>query len=173
MRWRYYFFVQDIDSVHIILDVFNTFSKYSGFNLNLSKCELCGIGALKGVVTALREVKNVNLTKESIRILGVHFSYHKKLSQEKKFVSVLKQILNVLKVWKMRNLTLIGNINIFNTLAISKFVYISYMSCVPTLVINQLCEIPRDVIWDGKNTKIKHYRLMLTIAKVVCWMLIL
>ena len=55
------FFVQDIDSVISIFTIFGNFSIYSGFKLNKSKCEVCGIGALKGVPTALCNVKNVSL----------------------------------------------------------------------------------------------------------------
>ena len=60
----------------------------------------------------------------------------------------------------MRKLTLIGKINIFKTLAISKIVYISYMSSVPEDVLSQLRHIHHDFIWDGKKAKIKHSTLI-------------
>ena len=78
------FFVQDIESVNNIFELFHQFSSFSGFKLNHSKCELCGIGALKGVKTALCNVKNVNLEKESIKILGIYYTYNKKVHIEKK-----------------------------------------------------------------------------------------
>ena len=37
-----------IESVNKNVEVFHQFSSFSGFKLNQSKCELCGIGALKG-----------------------------------------------------------------------------------------------------------------------------
>ena len=111
------------------------FSLFSGLKLNVAKCELCGIGLLKGVETALCEVKNVNLETESIKILGVHFTYNKTLFTDKNFISVVDKIENVLKMWRLRNLTLLGKITIFKTLAISKIIYISYMSTVPTKIV--------------------------------------
>ena len=47
----------------------------SGLHPNFSKCEIAGIGSLK---VALCGMKSLDLTKESIKILGVHTSYNKK-----------------------------------------------------------------------------------------------
>lgn len=76
------FFVEDIESVQMLFEIFDYFSSFSGFKLNFSKCELCGFGALKGVETALCNVKNVNIEKDSIKILGVHFTYNKKIHRK-------------------------------------------------------------------------------------------
>ena len=73
------FFVQDLASITLILHIFDVFSIFSGFKLNISKCEVCGIGVLKGVNTALCNVKNVNLNTSFIKILGFHFSYNKEI----------------------------------------------------------------------------------------------
>ena len=51
------FFVQDINSIKLIFVIFDYFSVYSGFKLNLAKSELCGIGTLKGDPTALCNIK--------------------------------------------------------------------------------------------------------------------
>ena len=154
------FFVQDLDSISRIFDVFGKFSAFSGFKLNFSKCELCGIGVLKGVKTTLCNVKNIDLTKTSIRILGVHYSYDKSIREKRNFISVIEKIEKVLKVWKMRKLTLNGKITIFKTLALSKIIYISHMSSVPPAIITQLTQIHKDFIWDEKKPKIKHSTLI-------------
>ena len=44
-----------------------------------SKCEIAGIGSLKDAKAALCGLKSLDLTKESIKTLGVHRSYDKKL----------------------------------------------------------------------------------------------
>ena len=154
------FFVQDIESVNNIFELFHQFSSFSGFKLNHSKCELCGIGALKGVKTALCNVKNVNLEKESIKILGIYYTYNKKVHIEKNFMTVLTKIRNVLNVWKFRNLSLFGKITIFKTLAISSIIFVSHMSSVPREILNSLNDLHCDFIWDGKKRKIKHSTLI-------------
>ena len=70
------FFVKDTDSIKQIFETFETFSDFSGLNANLSKCEISGIGVKNGVQVALLGMKCINLKKESIKILGVHFSYN-------------------------------------------------------------------------------------------------
>ena len=89
------FFVQDIESIKEIMKVFDIFSKYSGLKLNVSKCEICGIGVLNDVPVALCGFKNVILSEDSIRVLGVHFSYNPMIHSERNF-------LNVIKMWKVR-----------------------------------------------------------------------
>ena len=46
---------------------------------NFSKCEIAGIGSLKDAKVALCGLESLDLTKESIKTLGVHRSYDKKL----------------------------------------------------------------------------------------------
>ena len=60
----------------------------------------------------------------------------------------------------MRYLTLLGNIFIFKNLAISKLVFISYMSAVPHSAIRHIHQIHYDFIWDDKKAKIKHATLI-------------
>ena len=46
------FFLKDLASVKKLLDIFSCHSKYSGLKRNFSKCEIAGIGSLKGVQVA-------------------------------------------------------------------------------------------------------------------------
>ena len=66
------FFVEDLNSVKVILSSLDQFYTFSGLRPNLSKCQIAGIGVLKDAKVALCGLKSVNLTKESIKILGVH-----------------------------------------------------------------------------------------------------
>ena len=56
-----------------------------------------GIGVMNGVQVALCGMKCVNLNKETVEILGVHFSYNKNLEQDKKFSEHNVKIENILK----------------------------------------------------------------------------
>ena len=60
----------------------------------------------------------IDLTNNSIKILGIHFSYNKKFENEENFIELIKKIENVLKIWRIRNLTVQGKITTFKTLAI-------------------------------------------------------
>lgn len=112
------FFIENLDSARHILETFKHFSRFSGLCPNYSKCELSGIGSKKGVHVALCGMKCIDLTKETIKVLGIHFSYNKFLETEKNFFSTIKSITSVLRMWKMRNMSLEGKITIFKSLAI-------------------------------------------------------
>ena len=84
----------------------------------VDECKIAGIGVLKNINVALCRMKNTNLTKESIKILGVHISYNKKIQGELNFIKTIKNIWNVIKLWRMRKLTLEGKITIFKSLVI-------------------------------------------------------
>ena len=87
------------------MNVFDTFSIYSGLKPNKSKCEIAEIGVLKGVSMEPYIIECIDLTKNSVKILGIHFSYQKKIENEDNFIKLIKRIENVLKSWRTRNLT--------------------------------------------------------------------
>ena len=79
------------------MNVFDTFSIYSGLKPNKSKCEIAGIGFLKGVPMELCGMECIDLTKKSVKILGIHFPY-KKIEDEENSVKHIRKIEDVLKI---------------------------------------------------------------------------
>ena len=96
---------------------------------------------LKGAMVALFGLKSLDLTKESIKNLGVHISYNKKLQHGISFCMKVKNICNVVKLWRLRNLSLEGKRTIFKSLALSKIVYLALLTIVPKSIIEELNEI--------------------------------
>ena len=90
------------------LTLIEFFSKFSVLRPNINKCEIAGVGVFKNVNVVLSGMKNINLTEESLKILGVHISYNKNYQNEMNFCDSIKSIVNVIKLWRMRNLTLEG-----------------------------------------------------------------
>ena len=68
--------------------------------------------------------KCIDLTIETIKMLGVHFSYNQKLQIQKNFVKSNTNMQNVLNFRRMRNITLERKIIIFKTQALPKIVYL-------------------------------------------------
>ena len=97
-----------------------------------------GVGVLKGVQVTVCGMRCIDLNIDLIKILGIHFSYNKKLKEEKNFYNIVTDIQRVLKIWKMRKLTLEGKIVIFKTVAISKIVFQSFITTVPKHSVNEL-----------------------------------
>ena len=75
-------------SVIDILKFFDDFSKISGRKTNKSK--YAGIGDLKGVRVALCRMQCIKLNKETVKSLGILFSYKKKL-EEKKTLKIISK----------------------------------------------------------------------------------
>ena len=153
------FSLRDEESIRNTMQIINKFSCFSGLKPNVSKCEIAGIGILKGVHMALCGMKCINLTKNSIKILGLHFSYDKFLQNAKNFQETMINIQRILQIWKMRQLTLEGRILIFKTLAISKIVFLASQTTIPNDMVEKLMKIQEDFVWLGKKTKINYSTL--------------
>ena len=82
------FFLKDRESIMALMNELNT-SNFSGLKPNKIKCEIEGIGALNGVQVALCGMKYVNLNNETVKMLGVHFSYNKNFEQDKTIPNML------------------------------------------------------------------------------------
>ena len=139
--------------------MFDKFSLFSGLKTNNVNCEIASIGVIKGVNMALCGMDCIDLTEDVIKILSIYFSYNKKLEQEEHFLNCIVEIQNILKLWKLINLTLEGRIVVFKSLAISKLIHLSLVTEIPTTTINFLTKIQLEFIWKGKNPKIKNSTL--------------
>ena len=105
-------FSRDILSVKELINSFNQFYHFSGLKANIGKCEIAGIGSLKGVTEAVCCLKPVHLSNDT----GIHFSYNKKVQMQNNFITTIKKIQQVLYLWNSRMLTLKERIMIFKTL---------------------------------------------------------
>ena len=135
------FFLDDLLSVKNLIDTFKVFSLFSGLNENFSKCEIAGLGSLKGVLEAVCSLKSINLTTDTIKILGVYFSYNSTLKVQNNFLDTVKSIQQVLRFWNRRILSLEGKIVIFKTLTISEIAYLAFVTVIPNSLIDELQRI--------------------------------
>ena len=118
------FFLKDIASFRILVDTFKVFSCFSGLKPNINMCEIDSLGILKGTQEAVCDLQNIDLTNDSIKILGIHFSYNKKIQTERNYLTTVKKIQKAFNVWITRKLTLEGKMLIFKILGIFKIVYL-------------------------------------------------
>ena len=102
------FFLRDIPSVKELINSFNQFYHFSGLKANIEKCEIAGIGSLKEYAEAVCVLKCVDLSNDTIKILRIHFSYNKKVQMQNNFMTTIKKIQKVLRLWNSRTLTLEG-----------------------------------------------------------------
>ena len=65
----------------------------------------------------------------------------------------------MLRFWNRRIFSLEGRINIFKTLAISKIVYLAFLTIIPNSLIEELQRIQKMFIWHSSSPKISHKTL--------------
>ena len=147
------FFLNDFLSVKNLIDTLGVFSLFSELKANFSKCEIAGLGSMKGVLEAVRGLISINLTTGTIKILGGHFSYNGTLKVQNNFLDTVKSIQQVLRFWNRRILSLEGKIIIFKTLAISKIVYLAFLTVIPNSLVQELQKM---FIWHSSRPKISH-----------------
>ena len=133
-------FLRDLNSVFELLSLFQIFESWSSLKLDSKKSE--------------------NLDKETVKILGAHFSYNMSLVDSRNFVETITKMEEILSVWSYRILTLIGRISVFKILALSKILYISSMKIVPKPITEKLDKLQKSFIWKSKKPKIKHSTLI-------------
>ena len=85
------FFLRDIPSVKELINSFNQFYHFSCLKANIEKCEIAGIGSLKGVKEAVCGLKCVDLSNDTIKILGMHFSNNKNVHIQNNFLTAIKK----------------------------------------------------------------------------------
>ena len=135
------FFLENKESIEELVKTFTLFSSFSGLKPNISKCEICGLGPLKGVEMALCGMQLVDLTRDAIKILGLYFSYNINLMNQKNYCQVITNIYGILKLWRMRNLSVEDKIAVFKTLAISKLVYLALLTVIPDHITDEVTKI--------------------------------
>ena len=98
---------------------------------------------------ALRGMKCIDLMNGVMKVLGIYFSCNKTLEQEKNF---LNHIINILTLWKLRNLTIEGRVVVFKSLATSRLLHFA----LDTYIIKLLTKMQMEFIWKEGNPKMRN-----------------
>ncbi len=85
--------------------------------MNAHKTEAMWLGASRNGPNETLPIPSIN---HPMRILGVYFTYNEKLRRELNLDSILKNMKEILKLWKWRNLTLFGKVQILKTFIVPK-----------------------------------------------------
>ena len=111
---------------------------FSRLKPNLTKRQIAGVGALKGVQVTVSGMRCIDLCNEAIKNLGTYFLYNSRIKERCNFLKIVSNEQSVLKLWRYQNLTLKGGIFVFKSLAVSKIVFQALRARVPTHVMKAL-----------------------------------
>jgi hypothetical protein len=76
------------------------------------------------------------------------------------FSEKLKKIEDMLNLWSLRNLTLVGKVRVINTLIVPQLLYLGNVIHMPKKYIKQYQKLVQKFIWNSKPPKVK-YRTMI------------
>ena len=120
--------------------------------MNKSKTEGLWLGTKKH-----SNFKPLGIKWESvIKILGIHISYDKLLTEQKNFNEKIAKIKIKLNLWKQRNLSIYGKILILKTFALSQILFLSTVLHVPDHIVKEIETLSYKFLWNGKQHKVKR-----------------
>ena len=112
----------------------------------------------------------INSNDQTIKIRKFTFLRAKGSKKKKNFNNHIAKIENVLKLARMKELTIEGMIVIFKSLAVSKVVHVSLLNCAYFYCRTFYCRIflllnilKKNFIWQGKEINLPY----VTVAKMV------
>ena len=73
---------------------------------------------------------------------------------QKNYCKAITSIHGILKLWRMRNLSIEGKIVVFKTLAISKLVYLALLTVIPNHITEEVAKIKKSFTWDDSPLKV-------------------
>ena len=97
--------------------------------------------------------------KTSVKILGIHFTYDLCAKRKLNCDDLIKSIKEKLRIWRWRDLTVIGRIQIVKTFIIPILLYRASMICLDKEFLNEANRIIFDFIWKGRD-KVKRLALI-------------
>ena len=147
-------FLSDIRSVKLALREYEVFGRVSGLVCNLSKCQAMALGTTQPqpLLYNNEEIEWV----DELTITGIIFGKSNEQLREKNFETVIDKLQSKLNIWKQRDLSLIGKMQILKTFGISQIQYIMNMITPTPNVIKTVKQILNNFLWGSNVNKIKH-----------------
>ena len=108
--------MKNLNPAKKLLNTIEIFSSFTSLKPNLSKRETSLIGALKEITVAVCGIKCIDFTKECFKITVFIIHIIRKILKNKKKRKVLK-------MWRLRNLTLDRKSTVFKYIALSIIIF--------------------------------------------------
>ena len=145
-------------SIKAIYEELDRFKYQSGFTVSYDKTTLYRIGSLRFSDATMYGLTQFVWSNKDINVLGVTIAHNDMVS--KNYENIVTKARNILNCWENRKLTLIGKIQVVNSLVASLLVYkMMVLPIIPEVICKNLDNMIREYIWEGKKSKIS-YRIL-------------
>ena len=146
-------FVADRESAKLLFQVFEDFRICSGLKCNIDKTALYWLGATK-----FSEDWDLPVfwKEGNFHTLGISFAENEPEMCKLNFEGKLQSFKEVLKVWRMRDLSLIGKNVVVKNLAVSKLIYPASLIHISDNIIKDVQSMICDFVWSQSTPKVKN-----------------
>ena len=143
------------ESIKSILEELDKFKYQSGFTVSYEKTTMYRIGSLRHSNASLYDIDSVKWSNEDINVLGVTVAHEDIV--RKNYWPTIQKVKEVLNAWYNRGLSLMGKIQVVNTLVASLFVYkMMVLPEIPSYIVKTIDNLIREFLWNGKKSKIAY-----------------
>ena len=140
-------------SLQGIFSELESFRLQSGFTVSYEKTTLYRIGSLRHSDAKLYDMAQFAWSNKDINVLGVQIAHEDLI--EKNYNPLVEKTKQILEAWYNRGLTLLGKVQVVNTLVASLYVYkMLALPFVPHNIIKRIDNVIREFLWNGKKAKI-------------------
>ena len=140
-------------SIRAIMGELHSFQLQSGFLVSYDKTTLYRIGSLRYSKAAMYNITDFAWSSADIKVLGVTISYDE--ISDKNFEPMISKVRTILGSWENRGLSLLGKVQVINSLIASQFVYkMMVLPNISSRIIKCLENEIRDYLWNGKKSKV-------------------
>ena len=140
-------------SITAIYEELDRFKYQSGFTVSYEKTTLYRIGSLRHSDAEMYNLSQFAWSNKDITVLGVTIAHEDIVS--KNYVDIIPKVKSILNAWNNRGLSLMGKVQVVNTLVASLFVYrMMVLPSIPKNIVKNVENIIRDYIWGGRKSKI-------------------
>ena len=140
-------------SIRAIFNELEGFRIQSGFTVSYEKTTLYRIGSLRHSDAQLYSMDEFVWSNKDIKVLGVTIAHEDIV--EKNYSDIISKAEQTLKAWYNRGLSLIGKVQVINTLVASLFVYhMMVLPKIPQQVVRKMNNIFREFLWNGRKAKV-------------------
>ena len=142
-------------SISAIYEELGKFRLQSGFTVSYDKTTLYRIGSLRHSDAQLYGMSQFVWSNNDINVLGVKIAHEDIL--QKNYDPIIQKSRETLNAWYNRGLSLIGKIQVVNTLVASLYVHkMMVLPFIPSKTIKSIDNIIREFLWNGKKAKIAY-----------------
>ena len=138
-------------SIGLLFERLDSFERQTGLSINYDKTTVYRFGSIKHSNAKFYSDRQLNWTNEPIKVLGIWIDHNEDECAKINYEKLINKSRAILAQWSKRSLSLIGKIEIVNSLIESLFVYKMYvLPTIPLGIVKQMENMVNTFLWKGR-----------------------